>query len=124
MNRLCFPTNGQHWMIVLDLFSAKDDTYAQQLSIVKILRQPEHTFGASYHDVALLKLERNVTLDQKVIPACLWSDGEVRFREMVATGWGNTGFAQKRTPTLLKVSLKPIANEQCSECYPPTRRLR
>ncbi|XP_038109454.1 serine protease snake-like [Culex quinquefasciatus] len=47
----------------LDLFSAEDDTYAQQLSIVKILRQPEHTFGASYHDVALLKLERNVTPD-------------------------------------------------------------
>ncbi|XP_052564682.1 uncharacterized protein LOC120421257 isoform X2 [Culex pipiens pallens] len=43
---------------------------------------------------------------------------------MVATGWGNTGFAQKRTPTLLKVSLKPISNEQCSEFYPPTRRIR
>lgn len=50
----------------LDLFSAEDDTYAQQLSIVKILRHPEHTFGASYHDVALLKLERNVTSVSKL----------------------------------------------------------
>lgn len=107
----------------LDLFSAADDMYAQQLKIVKVVRHPEHSFLASYHDVALLKLERNVTLDQTVAPACLWSDEEVRFPKMIATGWGSIGFAQKRTPALLKVSLKPVSNKQCSEVYPVTKKL-
>lgn len=108
----------------LNLYSADDDQYAQQFGIAQIIRHPEHKFAASYHDVALLKLDGNVTLDQTVLPACLWRDQEVRFRRLTATGWGSIGFAKKQTPILLKVELTPIRTEQCSEWYPPTRKLR
>uniref|UniRef100_A0A8D8BRD7 Serine protease snake n=1 Tax=Culex pipiens TaxID=7175 RepID=A0A8D8BRD7_CULPI len=56
----------------IDLYSADDDEWAQQFRIVKIVRHPEHRFTASYHDVALLKLDRNVVEDGTVIPACLY----------------------------------------------------
>lgn len=46
----------------LDLYSAEDDRYAQQFGIAQIIRHPEHKFAASYHDVALLKLDGKVTL--------------------------------------------------------------
>lgn len=107
----------------LNLFSAADDQYAQQFEIKAIVRHPEHRYSKNYHDIALLKLDRNVTLDETVVPACLWSDAEVRFRELIATGWGSTGYAEEHTPNLLKVMLKPMDVEQCSSFYPVGRKL-
>ncbi|XP_038109425.1 uncharacterized protein LOC6037523 [Culex quinquefasciatus] len=107
----------------LNLYSADDDRYAQQFSITAIVRHPKHRFSASYHDIALLKLDRNVTLDETVVPACLWTDEEIRFRELIATGWGSTGFAEEHTPNLLKVLLKPMDNDRCSLFYPVSKKL-
>uniref|UniRef100_A0A182VC52 Peptidase S1 domain-containing protein n=1 Tax=Anopheles merus TaxID=30066 RepID=A0A182VC52_ANOME len=44
----------------LDLFNATDDQYAQQLKIVEIIRHPEHRHRNRYHDIALMRLEREV----------------------------------------------------------------
>lgn len=107
----------------LNLFSADDDRYAQQFGIEAIVRHPEHRYSKNYHDVALLKLDRNVTLDDTVVPACLWNDAEVRFRELVATGWGSTGYAEEHTPNMLKVMLKPMDIQKCSSFYPVSRKL-
>ncbi|XP_055542122.1 uncharacterized protein LOC129727891 [Wyeomyia smithii] len=107
----------------INIFSDKDDQFAQQLKIAQIVRHPDYRFFVSYNDVALLKLEKNVTLHETVAPACLWIDKEVRFKTLEATGWGDTGFAQEQTPSLLKVTLKPITNEECSEVYGNTNRL-
>ncbi|XP_065078963.1 uncharacterized protein LOC135701937 [Ochlerotatus camptorhynchus] len=109
----------------INIFSDEDDQYAQQLRIVDIFRHPEHRFSATYNDIALLKLEANVTLHPTVAPACLWKDDDVRFPTMEATGWGDTGFVQERTPSLLKVTLKPISNSECNRTYGlVNRRLR
>ncbi|XP_058818843.1 uncharacterized protein LOC131681809 [Topomyia yanbarensis] len=110
----------------INLFSSDDDKYAQQLKIVNVIRHPMHKFSANYHDIALVKLEKSVRLHDTVAPACLWLDKELRFRKLEATGWGRTGFAQEQTPVLLKVTLKPISNEQCSQFYSSSinRKLR
>ncbi|XP_053694856.1 uncharacterized protein LOC128742501 [Sabethes cyaneus] len=110
----------------IDLFSADDDMYAQQLKIVEIIRHPEHRFAGYYHDIALMRLEKNVRLHDTVAPACLWLDDEIRFRQLEATGWGKTGFAEEQTPILLKVILKPMPNERCDDVYnqETTRKLR
>ncbi|XP_021702578.1 uncharacterized protein LOC5566813 isoform X1 [Aedes aegypti] len=109
----------------INIFSDEDDQFAQQLRIVQIIRHPDHRFSTTYNDIALLKLEANVTLHPTVSPACLWKDEDIRFPTLEATGWGDTGFAQERTPTLLKVTLKPINNSECHESYGTSlRRLR
>ncbi|XP_062547762.1 uncharacterized protein LOC134213137 [Armigeres subalbatus] len=109
----------------INIFSDEDDQFAQQLRIVEIFRFPQHKFTAFYNDIALLKLETNVTLHPTVCPACLWMDDDVRFPILEATGWGDTGFALERTPSLLKVRLKPIDNTECHGIYGTTlRRLR
>ncbi|XP_058818847.1 uncharacterized protein LOC131681811 isoform X2 [Topomyia yanbarensis] len=110
----------------LNIYSSEDDEFAQQLSISEIVRHPEHRFAAHYHDIALIKLEKNVSITDVVAPACLWTDNEVRFKVLEAAGWGRTGFAQEQTPVLLKVSLKPINNTECSSFYSKysDRRLR
>ncbi|XP_055639018.1 uncharacterized protein LOC129777013 [Toxorhynchites rutilus septentrionalis] len=101
----------------LNIQSTEGDEYAQQLKIVGIFRHPQHSITAHYHDIALLKLEHNVTLSEVVIPACLWTDEEVRFKILEATGWGRTGYADDPTPILLKVALKPIENVECGKVY-------
>ncbi|XP_053694845.1 uncharacterized protein LOC128742491 [Sabethes cyaneus] len=101
----------------LNIYSSDDDQYAQQLKIIDVIRHPEHRFAAQYHDIALMKLEKNVTLHDTVVPACLWTDEEVRFKILEAAGWGQIGFAQEQTPVLLKVKLKPIGNEECAKFY-------
>ncbi|EAT42843.1 AAEL005654-PA [Aedes aegypti] len=101
----------------LNLETDDDDEYAQQYKIIQIFRHPLHRFGVKYHDIALLKLESSVRLHDTVCPACLWVNDEIRFKELVATGWGSTGQFEERTPSLLKVSLKPIANSKCETFY-------
>ncbi|XP_035779125.1 uncharacterized protein LOC118459650 [Anopheles albimanus] len=101
----------------IDLYNDTDDAFAQQYKILEIIRHPDHRFIAKYHDVALLKLEQYVTLNETVAPACLWTEDEVRFPVLQAAGWGATGFGQAQTPSLLKVSLRPVEKEQCNRHY-------
>ncbi|XP_055640649.1 uncharacterized protein LOC129778038 [Toxorhynchites rutilus septentrionalis] len=101
----------------LNIETSEGDKFAQQLKIVEIFRHPQHRFSAHYHDIALLKLEHPVELSDIVTPACLWTDEEVRFKVLEATGWGRTGYVENQTPILLKVALKPMENEECSRVY-------
>uniref|UniRef100_A0A182F3H4 Peptidase S1 domain-containing protein n=1 Tax=Anopheles albimanus TaxID=7167 RepID=A0A182F3H4_ANOAL len=102
----------------INLYDDSDDQYAQQLKIVEIVRHPEHRFSSRYHDLALLRLEKNVTLHDTVAPGCLWNDEkEIPFPTMEATGWGATGFGEKSTPILLKVSLGIVKPEECNKYY-------
>ncbi|XP_058061399.1 uncharacterized protein LOC131211796 isoform X1 [Anopheles bellator] len=108
----------------LNLFDDSDDQYAQQLKIIEVIRHPQHRFSARYHDIALMRLERRIELHDTVAPACLWTDDEIRFKAFEATGWGATGFAESRTPILLKVSLTPVERESCTSHYSGIRGLR
>uniref|UniRef100_A0A182YRJ8 Peptidase S1 domain-containing protein n=1 Tax=Anopheles stephensi TaxID=30069 RepID=A0A182YRJ8_ANOST len=101
----------------INLYDDSDDEYAQQLKIVEIIRHPEHRFSSRYHDLALLRLERNVKLHDTVAPGCLWNDEEIPFPSMEATGWGSTGFGQANTPILLKVSLSVVQKAACDQHY-------
>lgn len=101
----------------IDLYNDTDDQYAQQLKIVEIIRHPEHRFSSRYHDLALLRLEKNVILHDTVAPGCLWNDEEIPFPSMEATGWGATGFGQDSTPILLKVSLSVVKKAECDQQY-------
>ncbi|XP_053673813.1 uncharacterized protein LOC128724074 [Anopheles nili] len=108
----------------INLYDSSDDKYAQQLKIVEIIRHPEHRFSSRYHDLALLKLEKNVTLHDTVAPGCLWNDEEIPFPSMEATGWGATGFGESSTPILLKVSLSLVKKADCDKHYRADRGLR
>lgn len=101
----------------LNIYSDEDDDYAQERKIVKIIRHDQHRFSARYYDVALLKLDQQITVHETVAPACLWLDDEVRFPKLFSAGWGRTGFGEGKTNVLLKVDLTPISNENCSKFY-------
>ncbi|XP_035912313.1 uncharacterized protein LOC118512256 isoform X1 [Anopheles stephensi] len=96
--------------------------FAQEYSIASFTRHPEHEFRTEYHDIALITLDRAVTLTSAVVPACLWTGAQVPDRRMEAAGFGQTSFGGERTPILLKVQLSPVTNAACSRFYPAGRR--
>ncbi|KAL1375531.1 hypothetical protein pipiens_004646 [Culex pipiens pipiens] len=110
----------------LNIFTEEGDEYAQQIGIAKFIRHPGHRFSSHYHDIALIQLERNVTINETVLPACLWTDMEVRFKRMDAVGWGKVGFSGEQSPELLKMGLSPVSNEECGKVFNKAnnRRLR
>ena len=44
----------------LDLKSEVDNEYLQQLNIASIIRHPEYSFRSNYHDIALIKVDREI----------------------------------------------------------------
>ncbi|XP_058177132.1 uncharacterized protein LOC131293069 [Anopheles ziemanni] len=108
----------------INLYNTEDDMFAQQRRIVEIIRHPEHMFSRRYHDIALMRLDKGVILHDTVAPACLWNEDVIRFKSFEAAGWGDTGFAEKRSPVLLKVSLSPADPVRCSNHFLHTRGLR
>ncbi|KXJ77378.1 hypothetical protein RP20_CCG007716 [Aedes albopictus] len=114
-----------HWSIQPDIVRFGDlnletdeyDEYAQQYKITQIYRHPLHRFSLKYHDIALMKLEQPIRLHDAVCPACLWVDPHIRFTEFIATGWGSTGHFENRSPSLMKVSLKPMESSKCEKFY-------
>ncbi|XP_053678187.1 uncharacterized protein LOC128728581 [Anopheles nili] len=106
----------------LNIYSDEDDEFPQQIRIVKIIRHPEHHFSSLYYDVALLQLEKNITVHETVAPACLWLEDEVRFPRLFSAGWGITGFGEDKTKILLKVDLAPVNKSECSRFYTSAER--
>uniref|UniRef100_A0A4Y0BR53 Peptidase S1 domain-containing protein n=1 Tax=Anopheles funestus TaxID=62324 RepID=A0A4Y0BR53_ANOFN len=98
--------------------------FAQEYTIASFRRHPEHEFRTEYHDIALVTLNRAVTLSSAVVPACLWTGAQVPMRRLEAAGFGQTSFGGERTPILLKVQLSPVDNAACGRFYPPGRRRR
>uniref|UniRef100_A0A182TB62 Peptidase S1 domain-containing protein n=1 Tax=Anopheles maculatus TaxID=74869 RepID=A0A182TB62_9DIPT len=112
---------------VIDITASMYDPqnqFAQEYSITSFRRHPEHEFRTEYHDIALITLDRAVTLTSAVVPACLWTGAQVPLRRLEAAGFGQTSFGGERTPILLKVQLSPVDNVACSRFYPAGRRRR
>ncbi|XP_050086845.1 uncharacterized protein LOC126571960 isoform X2 [Anopheles aquasalis] len=121
----CAQRNVPDWVRLgdINLHNNTDDQYAEQIRIVEFLAHPNHSFLYEYNDIALLRLEHKVKLHDTVAPACLWNDEEIRFKTLEAAGWGEIGFFQGNTPTLLKVLLSPLARNRCSTFFDSNHRL-
>ncbi|XP_050100935.1 uncharacterized protein LOC126581377 [Anopheles aquasalis] len=94
----------------VDLGSEEDNQYVQELKIAEVIRHPEFKDGERDHDIALLRLETNVTLDSTVVPACLWNQDAVHYRAMHVTGWQTTD-RSGGLPKLWKVDVRPATGE-------------
>lgn len=100
----------------LDLTVESD--IVMDLEIDSIRRHPEHRFSKSYHDIALLRLKRNVPSSQYIRPACLWDKPVSNLTSVIATGFGYTEFlGEKMSNTLRKVQLDFLDASECVEQY-------
>ncbi|XP_055595530.1 transmembrane protease serine 9-like [Uranotaenia lowii] len=98
----------------LDLYSTKDDRFAQQLAIKEIIRHPEFNFNSAYHDLALIKLAKPVTVTDFVVPACLYTNDSSSFTTLYATGWD---FYTDVSPPIYNSPLNAINQDRCKFWY-------
>jgi transmembrane protease serine 9 len=106
-----------------NIYSSNNDAFAQQFKIKSVIRHPNYRSIAQYDDIALLLLNGEVLLHKTVAPACLWCKDTVEFKELEATGWGRTHDAPY-SKDLLKVTLRPISNSECSKYYISPRKMK
>ncbi|CAH0396141.1 unnamed protein product, partial [Bemisia tabaci] len=84
---------------------------------------PDYRDDQKYNDIALVRLEREVSFSNSIRPACLHQQRDLSRSELpVATGWGTTDYGGKRSDALLKVGLSVINNTLCNRLYDKERR--
>ncbi|XP_057336037.1 serine protease snake-like [Microplitis mediator] len=88
------------------------------IKIIYIIKHSKFKSPQLYHDIALLKLERQVTFKSNIQPACLYNKFETTPAVVWATGWGsdqNDDYNPRNE--LMKAKLHVIDNLNCSFAY-------
>lgn len=101
---VCFPKNKfilflsgtANYVRIGDLNTASDtdDARPQQFNIIERINHPAYQPPALYNDIALYKLDRNVTFDAYALPICLYERMTLPEGTGVATGWGRLEFGK------------------------------
>jgi len=74
----------------IDLKNSADDVDVQMLNVVRRIPYPDYRMSEMYHDIGLLQLDKDVTFDSFVKPACLHNQDVFPDDKPEATGWGLT----------------------------------
>uniref|UniRef100_A0A1Q3FRX3 Putative trypsin-like serine protease n=1 Tax=Culex tarsalis TaxID=7177 RepID=A0A1Q3FRX3_CULTA len=94
------------------------DPDGQDFAIEEQIIHEEYSPVTKYNDLALLRLDRNVTITLHLRPACLATDRAERNRRATVTGWGKTGRVSGLSNVLNKVSLDvPEDRRACARSY-------
>lgn len=94
----------------LDFASDTDDAQPEDFSVRSSKEHPNYKYPVLYHDIAIIRLNRSVHLNDYKRPACLPSTGSIANKRLTAIGWGHTTFAGVDSTELLKVQLKDFGS--------------
>lgn len=100
----------------LDLKNTTDDADPLDLQIIQTFVHPEYKSRSHYHDIALLKLEINVTIGSYYKPACLHIERDIP-NTVGAAGWGRVGLFGDPSSHLMKVNLQIVDHGKCARRY-------
>nr|AGK40925.1 serine protease snake-7 [Nilaparvata lugens] len=99
----------------LDTSTNEDDAQPEILKIAMTFDHPRYNPTQVYNDIALYRLERDVTFNKYIRPICLHSIDESLPRDkVVAAGWGRLGFVDRLSKVLMKVELDVMDPFKCS----------
>lgn len=62
-------------------------------------------------------MDRNVEFNFFIAPICLPTKFDVPDQNLIATGWGSTGFSKPQTDWLKHIELQQFSYEQCNKSY-------
>lgn len=103
----------------LNLNRTDDDAKPQDIRIIERIRHSSYKRPPEYHDIALLKLETNVTFSKWVIPACLpyTFPDTGKYTKATATGWGLLEWSGDPSDDLIEVTLTLVPQPQCNASF-------
>lgn len=107
-----------HYVLLGELDISSDDDIAKPTvySIVKTIIHPNYNKNQLYNDIALIKLNETIQIDEYIRPACLHQMHKINAKEAVATGWGLNEHDRKHDH-LQEVDLDMISFGNCSATY-------
>jgi secreted trypsin-like serine protease len=120
---LASRSSGFPKYVKMGITNLNDTDHKQQYEIIERIKYPEYQPSSAYHDIGLLKLEKPVTINSFVRPACLYTEAEISPDKLVATGWGRTAYAGAASEDLLKVTLNVVEHDVCKQHYQISRKL-
>nr|CAD7396826.1 unnamed protein product [Timema poppensis] len=95
-----------------------EDSSHQLLSVAERVVHPDYKQPSRYNDIALLKMDREVTFNGFVRPACLHTKTAIPGIKGIATGYGRMEYASDATSKeLMKVELSFIPMDKCNDTY-------
>ncbi|GLV39372.1 snake [Carabus blaptoides fortunei] len=106
----------------LNLASDNDGSEPKDFEVAQVIRHPKYRQPEKYHDIGLIRMSRPVDFNKFIHPACLWTKFIVNQNKTIATGWGHTEYAGKRSDILQKVALDIIENNKCGTFYNDVQR--
>ncbi|XP_058459518.1 transmembrane protease serine 9-like [Malaya genurostris] len=90
-----------------------------------IITHPGFALRRQQHDLALIRLDQDVTFDDHIQPICLPHTSELRRYEpsrYIITGWGRTAAHGDSSDVLLKATIFPTNRAQCQQWLSTSRR--
>lgn len=90
----------------LEFDNNKDDAQPEDFGVQSRIVHPGYDHPVIYDDIAILKLDRNVTFNEYKHPACLpFTDGR-KSSSFIAIGWGQTALVPRRGSESSKILKK------------------
>ncbi|CAH0599407.1 unnamed protein product [Chrysodeixis includens] len=91
--------------------------------VKKIIKHPLYKPPKKYNDIALLEMDRPVTFDLLVFPACLHVGDPVDDTRAYGTGWGDLGYSMGLAEALQSIPLWKVTDETCKLRFSAYKRL-
>ncbi|KAM0730589.1 Serine protease snake [Formica fusca] len=104
----------------LNLVQTNDDAVPQDIKVAERIKHPDYKSPSEYHDIAILRLEKEANYNAWVRPACLPVDlpDIGTDNKAVATGWGLVDWSEDEgSDNLLKVTLNLVNHESCNMSF-------
>ncbi|XP_026744116.1 serine protease snake-like [Trichoplusia ni] len=118
----CTNYKGPPTSVLIGALRRSDEFYKNKIyKIGDIILHPRYVRSSRYNDIALIKTQKTIKLDQFVVPACLHTGDAVKDDLVIATGWGLTAEEGNNSEILQKVTLEKFMPAQCAKKYYPVR---
>ncbi|XP_070509411.1 venom protease-like [Chironomus tepperi] len=111
--------NGQVKKVKLGMRNKDQDHDNRKVFIYNIketFKHPNYNERTFNEDIALLKLDGTVPIDEHILPICLPTEPSEDLKA-IATGFGNTK-SGSQSDVLLKVTLERFTHDECRESWP------
>uniref|UniRef100_A0A224XEI8 Putative trypsin-like serine protease n=1 Tax=Panstrongylus lignarius TaxID=156445 RepID=A0A224XEI8_9HEMI len=101
----------------LDISTTNEDARPQEKIILERIIHPNYKEPAVYNDIALFKLDSDVSLNDWVAPICLHTENEINAVKATVTGWGRLDFVGDVSPKLQEVDITLVNGTECKRLY-------
>lgn len=86
-------------------------------NVKQTIQHPKYNRDTSNEDIALIKLDGIVPINEHILPICLPTIQHEDFKA-IATGFGRLQSHGKQSDILMKVTLERFAYTECKNLYP------